>query len=81
MKAAAPKVAFDNGGAFIQDTRREVEQYLSRGRTRLKGAVLLYSKAPIALALTVSSWTVLIFFRPGLLVALLCLVGLVLGQR
>ena len=32
MKAAATKLAFDNGGAFIQDTRREVEQYLSRGQ-------------------------------------------------
>ena len=39
MKAAATKLAFDNGGAFIRDTRREVEQYLSRGRTRVKGAV------------------------------------------
>ena len=38
MKAAATTLAFDNGGAFIPDTRREVEQYLSRGRTRVKGA-------------------------------------------
>ena len=38
MKAAAPKLAFDNGGAFIQETRREVEQYLARGSTRIKGA-------------------------------------------
>ena len=59
MKAAATKLAFDNGGAFIQDTRREVEQYLSRGSTRVKGAVLLYAKAPIALALTAVSWSVL----------------------
>ena len=55
MKAAAPKLAFDNGGAFIQDTRREVEQYLARGSTRIKGAVMLYVKAPIALALTAVS--------------------------
>ncbi len=66
MKAAATKLAFDNGGAFIQDTRREVEQYLSRGSTRIKGAVLLYAKAPIALALTAVSWSVLIFVQPGL---------------
>jgi linoleoyl-CoA desaturase len=79
MKAAAPKVAFDNGGAFIQDTRREVEQYLARGSTRLKGAIHLYTKAPIALALTAISWSVLIFATPGLLVGMLCLVGLVLG--
>ena len=79
MTAAGTKLAFDNGGAFIQDTRREVEQYLARGRTRVKGAVLLYSKAPIALALTVCSWVVLMFVRPGIVGALLCLLGLALG--
>ena len=79
MKAAAPKLAFDNGGEFIQDTRREVEQYLSRGSTRVKGAVMLYAKAPIALALTVVSWSVLIFATPGPLVIALCLLGLVVG--
>ena len=79
MKAAAPKVAFDNGGAFIADTRREVEQYLARGRTRVKGAVQLYAKAPIALALTVGSWVALIFLHPGAIVAALCLFGLVIG--
>ena len=65
MKAAAPKLAFDNGGAFIQDTRREVEQYLARGSTRIKGAVMLYVKAPIAFALTAVSWAVLIFAAAG----------------
>ena len=50
MNAAASKLAFDNGGAFILETRREVEHYLSRSSTRIKGAVLLYLKAPIALA-------------------------------
>ena len=79
MAVAASKIAFDNGGAFILDTRREVEQYLSRGSTRIKGAVLLYLKAPIALALTVISWTVLMFFGPGVFLAPLCLLGLVLG--
>ncbi len=79
MTAVASKLAFDNGGAFILDTRREVEQYLSRGRTRVKGAVMLYLKAPIALALTVVSWTVLMFFQPGFFLAPLCLVGLGLG--
>ena len=46
MTAAGTKLAFDNGGAFIQDTRREVEQYLARGRTRVKGAVLLSRRRP-----------------------------------
>jgi linoleoyl-CoA desaturase len=79
MSVAASKVAFDNGGAFIKDTRREVEQYLSRRRTRLKGAILLYAKAPIALALTAVSWSALIFLHPGIVAGMLCLVGLVVG--
>ena len=79
MKPAAPKLAFDNGGAFIQETRREVEQYLSRGSTRVKGAVMLYAKAPIALALTAVSWSVLIFAHPGAIVIALCLLGLAVG--
>ena len=59
MKAAAQKVAFDNGGAFIRETRRDVEQYLAHSRTRLKGLLLLYAKAPVAIALTAASWAVL----------------------
>src|SRR3954468_3969381 len=79
MPVAASKVGFDNGGAFIRDTRREVEQYLSQGRTRLKGASLLYAKAPVALLIPGVSWSALMFLHPGILVGLLCLVGLVLG--
>ncbi|MEO5633161.1 acyl-CoA desaturase [Gaiella sp.] len=79
MAGAVPKLAFDNGGAFIRDTRAEVEAYLARGSTRLRGALVLYAKAPIALALTAVSWSVLIFAQPGVIVGLLCLVGLVLG--
>ena len=77
MKATVPKLAFDNGGAFIQDTRREVEQYLSRGRTRVKGAAALREGAHRARAdrVLVDGADLL---HPGLL-ALLCLVGLVLG--
>lgn len=79
MAAAARKLAFDNGGAFIQETRRDVEQYLARRGTRTRGAVQLYVKAPVALLLTAVSWSVLIFVQPGLLVALLCLLGLMVG--
>ena len=53
---AVGKIAFENGGEFIHDTRREVEEYLSRGRTRLKGAIRLYAKAPIAVGLIAVSW-------------------------
>ena len=63
----------------MQDTRREVEQYLARGRTRLKGSLLLFAKVPVAIGLTVASWAVLIFVRPGVAGALLCLAGLILG--
>ena len=40
---------------------------------------MLYAKAPIALALTAVSYTVLIFLQPGLIGIALCLVGLVVG--
>jgi linoleoyl-CoA desaturase len=79
VKAAVQKVAFDNGGAFIRETRREVEQYLGRGSTRLNGLLLLYAKAPVAIGLTAASWTVLVLARPGLIAGFLCLAGLVLG--
>ena len=77
---SAPRVTFDNGGAFIEETRRDVEQYLALGRTRIKGALSLYAKAPIALGLTVVSWCVLMFTGPGPALAALCLVGLVAGS-
>ena len=66
MQAAAPKLAFDNGGAFIRETRARGRAVpLARAARRLKGAMLLYAKAPIALALTAVSWSVLIFVQPG----------------
>ena len=63
----------------MQETRREVEEYLARGRTRLRGSLLLYAKAPVAIGLTVASWALLVFVRPGMAVAFLCLAGLVMG--
>ena len=79
MASGADKLTFGNGGAFMQETRCEVEQYLARGRTRLKGSLLLFAKAPVAIGLTAASWTVLVFGQPGVAAALLCLAGLVLG--
>ncbi len=79
MTSAAAKVAFDNGGAFIRDTRREVEAYLSRGHTRLAGAIRLYAKAPVALGLTAASWCVLVLGHPGVAVGALALLGLLGG--
>src|SRR6476661_2421939 len=75
----APKVTFETGGDFLRDTRAEVEQYLSVGHARLRGALGLYSKAPIAVGLIVLSWFVLVFARPDALVVMLCLGGLAVG--
>ena len=79
MKAADGKVAFENGGAFIRETRREVEAYLSRGHTRLTGALRLYAKAPVALGLMAASWGVIVFGHPSVVVGLLALAGLFAG--
>ena len=79
MTAAAAKVTFDRGGAFIRETRSEVEAYLASGKTRVWGAMQLYAKAPVAFGLIAVSWGVLVLVRPGLWPALLCLVGLVVG--
>ena len=75
----APKVSFDKGGAFIDETRREVEQYLAHGSTRAKGLLILWAKAPLAGALTFGSWAILMLVRPGPIIGFLCLGGLVLG--
>jgi linoleoyl-CoA desaturase len=80
MTSVAAKVAFENGGAFIAETRRDVDAYLSRGHTRLAGAIRLYAKAPVALGLIAVSWGVLVFGRPGVGVAVLALLGLLGGM-
>jgi linoleoyl-CoA desaturase len=79
MTATAAKVAFDNGGAFVRQTRREVEAYLSHRRTRLTGAIALYAKAPIALGLMAVSWSVLVLGSPGMVSGPLAFVGLLAG--
>jgi linoleoyl-CoA desaturase len=73
------KVTFENGGAFIRDTRREVEAYLAGRGTQARGAVRLYAKAPVALGLTAGPWAVLVFVHPGLAGGLLCLLALAVG--
>ncbi len=52
MSGALGKVSFDNGGAFIRETRREVEAVPPRASARgSAGALRLYAKAPVALGL------------------------------
>jgi len=79
MTVGARKVSFENGGVFIRETRREVDAYLARGHTRLKGAVRLYAKAPIALALIAAPWGALVFFQPGIVGGLIAFAGLLAG--
>jgi hypothetical protein len=55
------KVTFQTGGAFLRDTRVEVERLLSAPQARLRATRRLYFKAPIAVGLILSSWTVLLF--------------------
>jgi linoleoyl-CoA desaturase len=76
---AVGKIAFESGGTFIHETRGDVEAYLSRGRTRLAGAIGLYAKAPIALGLLIGSWSTLVFGRPGIAGGLAALAGLLAG--
>ena len=60
-------------------TRAEVDRYLQARGTRLRGYAHLYSKAVIAFALSVASWTTLMFAHPGLWLGLLALAGLTVG--
>ena len=76
---ASPKVTFESGGAFVRETRREVEAYLASRRTRVWGSVRLYTKAPVALGLLALSWSVLVLAHPGPVVGVACLGGLTLG--
>jgi linoleoyl-CoA desaturase len=73
----AHKVAFESGGSFITETRREVEAYLADLRTRRRGALRLYAKAPVAIGSVVLSWALLLVIHSPL--ALLCLAGLTVG--
>jgi linoleoyl-CoA desaturase len=73
------KLSFDNGGAFVRDTRREVEEYLSDERVAQGGRRRLYAKALAAVALFAGCWSALMLGSPGLLVGLACYAGLVVG--
>jgi linoleoyl-CoA desaturase len=78
-RASTDRVSFRTGGDFLRDIRAEVEQQLALGHTRLRGSILLYLKAPIAIGVLACSWTVLLFARPDPVGIALCLAGLVFG--
>jgi linoleoyl-CoA desaturase len=80
--SAAPeptRVSFENGGAFVREVRGEVELYLGSRGTRVRGRLQLYAKTAVALPLLAVSWAVLMFVRPELPLALLCLLGCIVG--
>jgi len=72
------KVKFVSHGPFMRQTRDEVDAYLASSGTRYRGSLRLYLKAPVALGLVAASWSTLMF-RPGILIALLCVLGLIAG--
>jgi linoleoyl-CoA desaturase len=79
VNGAGQKLSFENGGAFIVETRREVELYLRSPRVRRRAQLQLFAKTVLAFALWAVSWTVIVFGRPGVALGLACLAGLVLG--
>jgi len=74
-----PKLSFDNGGEFIKQTRREVEEYLSARRTRVRGRVELYVKGVVAFLVLSASWLTLVLGDPGPWLGLVSFGGLILG--
>jgi linoleoyl-CoA desaturase len=76
--AAKERISFDSGGAFMRETRREVEAYLARASTR-RAYISLYAKAPIAVGLIVCSWALLVFGPHNYVLTPLLFVALVLG--
>ena len=79
MLGTAPKPSFSNGGAFIRETRRDVETYLASESARRRGRRQLYAKTAVAFAVFAASWAVLVLVRPGLVLGLVALAGLSLG--
>jgi fatty acid desaturase len=73
------KLSFDNGGDFIRQTRREVDEYLSVPRIRTRGRLELYGKGVVAFALMLGSWATLVFGHPGLWLGLIAFGGLIIG--
>jgi linoleoyl-CoA desaturase len=73
------KLSFDNGGDFIRQTRREVEEYLSVARVRTRGRIELYAKGAIAFILLVVSWATLVPGHPRLSLGVIAFGGLIVG--
>ena len=72
------RISFESGGAFMRETRREVEAYLARSSNR-RAYISLHAKAPIAIGLIVCSWALLVFGPHGYVLTPLLFAALVLG--
>ena len=77
--ADTERIAFESGGDFIRETRREVEAYLANGSTRRAGYAKLYAKVPVAIGLTALSWSLLLFGPAHPMLTAVAFAGLVLG--
>jgi len=77
--SSAPKVSFDNGGDFIRDVRRQVEEYLADEGVRARGRRQLRLKSVVSFALWAACWCALMFAPVGVAVRILLLLGLVAG--
>ena len=70
---------FDSGGAFLADTRREVEAHLAQRGVAAAGRRLLYAKGVFAFALMVGSWAALMFASPGAYAGIALYLSLLVG--
>ena len=79
MSRVAGKLSFSADGAFIRETRRDVEAYLSSESALRRGQRQLYAKSVVAFAVLAASWCALVLIRPGGLLSVLALAGLCVG--
>jgi linoleoyl-CoA desaturase len=80
MLSSQAKPSFASGGAFLDDTRREVAEYLAENGVDAAGRRRLYAKGIVASVLMVGSWTVLMFASPGsVYLGVVSYLGLLLG--
>ena len=77
--ASEQKLSFDNGGDFIRDVRREVEDRLADGRLHARGRRQLRVKTAVSFALCAACWSTLIFAQAGIALRVVCFLGLIAG--
>jgi len=74
-----PRPLFDSGGAFLDDTRKEVAAYLAETGVSAAGRRRLYTKGFLAFALAGGSWTALMVASPGPYAGAALYLGLLVG--